>query len=240
MKNLPKSPYGLSPECFNCHLHPDNFFCSLSEVSLRAFDQIKRTYFFPEGAVICVEGQSPRGVFVLCEGRVKLFTSSRLGKTLIVRIAKPGEVFGLHAVVIDEPYELTVETMQPCRLSFVEREDFLQFLKRHGDASLRCAQQISRDCKHSYDVLRSISLSNSVSGRVAQFLLDSATAGAVKNGVFKTTLALTHENIAQLTGTSRETVSRTLNGFKKNEIAELNGSTLTIHNKAALERLATI
>ena len=205
-----KSPYGLSPECLNCHLRPDDFFCSLSDVSLRAFDQIKRSSVSPEGALIFVEGQNPRGVFALCEGRVKLSTSSRLGKTFILRIAQPGEVLGLHAVVAGKAYELTAETMQPCRLTFVEREDFLQFLKGHGDASLHCAQQISRDCEHSYDVLRSVSLSHSVSGRVAQFLLDSANAGVVKNGVVSAAIGLTHEDIAQLTGTCRETVSRAL------------------------------
>jgi len=240
MINVTKLPYGLSPECLDCHLRPDDFFCSLSEETLKAFAQIKHTSVLPQGAVIFVEGQKARGIFMVCEGRVKLSTSSRRGKTLILRIAKPGEVLGLHAVVTGKPYELTVETMQPCRLAFVDGHDFLQFLKRHGDASLHCAQQISRDCKHSHDVLRSISLSHSVSGRVAQFLLESAAAGVLKEGVVTTTIALTHETIAQLTGTSRETVSRTLNGFKKEDIAELDGSILTIHNQAALERIATI
>ena len=86
-----KSPYGLPAECLECHLRPDDFFCSLSEETLKAFAQIKHTSVQPQGAVIFVEGQTPHGVFMLCEGQAKLSTTSRHGKTLIMRIAKQGK-----------------------------------------------------------------------------------------------------------------------------------------------------
>jgi len=76
-----------------------------------------------------------------------------------------------------------------------------------------------------------------VSGRVAKFLLASATDGQVTNGVVRTRLALTHEDIAQLTGTSCETITRILSGFRNKDIIELKNSMLTIHDKRALERL---
>jgi len=233
------SPYGLPAECLSCHLRSDNFFCALCPESGEAFNRIKHGAVFPEGAVIFVEGQTPRGVFMLCHGQAKLSTTSRDGKTIILRIARAGEVLGLDAVVTSKSYETTAQTMQPCRLNFVHREDFLQFLKEHSDACLHAAQHISRDCQDAYDVVRSIGLSHSVSGRVAKFLLASATDGEVTNGVVRTTLALTHEDIAQLTGTSRETITRILSEFRKKDIIELKGSTLIIHNKPALEQLMT-
>ncbi|MBZ5722984.1 MAG: Crp/Fnr family transcriptional regulator [Acidobacteriia bacterium] len=231
------SPYGLPAECLTCHLRTSNFFCALSQESLDAFNRIKHTAVFPEGAVIFNEGQSPRGIFMLCQGQAKLSTTSRDGKTFILRIAKPGEVLGLHAIVSGVPYELTAETMQPCQLSFVNREDFLRFLKEHSDACLQAAQHISRDCQDAYEVVRSIGFSHSVSGRVAKFLLAAATDGSVTNGVVRARLALTHEDIAQLMGTSRETITRTLAEFRRKDIVELRGSTLIIHNKPALEQL---
>jgi len=233
------SPYGLPcvEECLNCHLRGANFFCALSQESLKAFNKIKHATVFPEGAVVFLEGQLPRGVFMLCQGRAKQSTTSRDGRTLILRISKPGEVLGLHAVVTGKPHELTVETMQPSRLNFVKQDDFLQFLKGHGDACLRAAEHISRDCQSAYDVARSIGLSHSVSGRLAKFFLASATDGRVTNGVVRSRLGLTHEEIAQFIGASRETITRTLSEFKKQEIVELQGSTLIIHNKPALERL---
>ena len=233
------SPYGLPcvESCSSCTLRSDDFFCSLSEESLKVFNQITHAAVFPEGAVVFTEGQSPRGIFMLCQGQAKLFTTSREGKAFILRIAKPGEVLGLHSTVTGKPYDLTVETMRPSQLDFVSREDFLRFLKDHGDASLRAAQHMGRDCQSAYDVVRSIGLSTSVSGRVAKFLLESAADGRVTNGAVSVGMSLTHEDISQLMGTSRESITRTLADFRKKNLMELKGATLTIHNRPALERL---
>jgi CRP/FNR family transcriptional regulator, cyclic AMP receptor protein len=230
-------PYGLPAECLTCHLRSDSFFCALSQESLAAFNQIKHAAVFPEGAVIFVEGQAPRGIFMLCQGQAKLSTTSRGGRTFILRIAKPGEVLGLQASITGKPYEVRVETMQPSQLSFVNREDFLRFLKEHGDASLRAAEHISRDYRDACDVVRSVGLSHTISERLAKLLLESSAEGQVANGVVSTMLALTHEDIAQLIGASRESITRTLTEFRKKDIVELKGSTLTIHNKPALEQL---
>jgi CRP/FNR family cyclic AMP-dependent transcriptional regulator len=234
-------PYGLQcvENCLSCHLRSQNFFCSLPEESLAAFNQIKHAAIFPEHAVIFVEGQAPRGIFMLCQGQAKLSITSREGKTLIVRIAKPGEVLGLHASVTGNPHEFTVETMRPCQLNFVNQEDFQRFLKKHGDACLHAAQHLGRDCRDAYEMIRSIGLSHTVSGRVAKFLLESAIDGDVTDGAVRVTLALTHEDISQLVGTTRDSITRTLSEFKRNEMAELKGSTLIIHNKLALEKLVT-
>jgi CRP/FNR family cyclic AMP-dependent transcriptional regulator len=232
------SPYGLPSDCVNCHLRSDNFFCALSHKSLKAFHRIKHAAVFPEGAIIFVEGQSPRGIFMLCQGQAKLSTTSREGKSFILRIAKPGEVLGLHAMFTGKPYEATVETMQPSQLNFVKREDFLRFLKENGDACLHAAQQISRECQDAYQVVRSIGLSNSISARVAKFLLESAADAQARDGRVRVRLVLTHEEISQLVGTSRETITRTLSELRQKDIVELKGCTLTVRNVPALEQLA--
>jgi CRP/FNR family cyclic AMP-dependent transcriptional regulator len=231
------SPYGLPADGLDCHLRSDDFLCALSPESLAAFKLIKRATVLPEGAVIFVEGQIPRGIFMLCEGQVKLSTTSREGKTLSLRIARAGEVLGLGPVVTGKPHVLTAETMHPSKLNFVNRQDFLGFLKGHGDACLQAAQHISRNCQNAYDVVRSIGLSHSISGRVAKFLLASATDGQVTNGVVRARLAMTHVDIAQTLGTSRESITRVLSEFRKKDIVELKGSALIIHNKPALEQL---
>jgi len=176
---------------------------------------------------------------MLCQGQAKLSTTSRDGKTFILRIAKPGEVLGLHAIITGKPYEVTVETMQPSQLGFVQREDFLRFLKEHGDACLRAAQHIGRDYRDACEVVRSVGLSHSISEKLAKFLLESSAEGQLAHGVVRTKLALTHEDIAQLIGTSRESITRTLTEFRKKDIVELKGSTLIIHNRPALEQLVT-
>jgi CRP/FNR family transcriptional regulator, cyclic AMP receptor protein len=223
--------------CLNCHLRSGNFFCDLSRESIEAFNRIKHAAVFPEHAVVLVEGQTAWGIFILCQGRAKLSTTSRDGKTLIIRIAEAGEVLGLHAVITGGAYELTAETMQPCQLDFVGRDDMLLFLKEHADASHHATQHLARDCSDSYGVARTIGLSHSVSERFARFLLETASDGKVSNGSVRVRLAMTHEEISQLVGTSRETITRLLSEFRRNDLAELKGSMLIIHNHPALKSL---
>jgi len=223
--------------CLHCHLRSRDFLCDLSQDSLAAFNRIKHAAVFPEHAVVLVEGQSPCGIFVLCQGRAKLCTTSREGKTIIVRIAEPGEVLGLHAVVTGAPYGLTVETMQPCQLNFVGRDDMLRFLDEHADASLHANRHLARDCADVYGVVRTIGLSHSVSERFARFLLETSADGEVSHGKVRVRLAMTHEEISQLIGTSRETVTRLLSEFRRSSMAELKGSMLIIHNRPALRNM---
>ena len=233
------SPYGMpvTDNCLTCKLRNSNFCCALSKPSLESLDHIKHATAYPEGAIIFVEGQTPRGVYILCQGRAKLMTTNSDGRSLIVKIAQPGDILGLHAVVSGKPYELAVETLQPSQLAYIAREDFLRFLKSHGDACLQAATQLSQECQSAYDVIRSIGLSHSVSEKMARLLLQWSTDAKVVDGAIRLKLSLTHEEMAQLIGTSRETVTRTLSQFKKQRLLELTGSTLVIRNKAALEQL---
>jgi CRP/FNR family transcriptional regulator len=233
------SPYGLPvvENCVSGVLRSSDGSFGLSEKTLEGLDRLQHATAYPEGALIFVEGQVPRGVFILCQGRVKLMATNRDGKTFIMKIAHPGEILGLHAAVTGSPYELTVETLQPSQLSFIGRADFLRFIKEHGDACLHVAQQLGNDCQAAYGVIRSIGLSHSVSEKLARLLLQWAADGRVSEGAIRLKLALTHEEMAQLIGTSRETVTRTLGELKKRKVLELNGSTLVIRNKAALEQL---
>ena len=233
-------PYGLplSDSCLTCKLRDgNNFFCSLSQAAVEALERIKHVNCLPEGSLVFLEGQAPRGVYILCQGRTKLLTTNADGKSLILKIAQPGEILGLHAAVTGRPHEVTVETLQPSQLTFIRRDDFLRFLSEHGDACLHAAEHLARDCQSAYDVIRSIGLSHSVSERLARLLLQWSSDGRVSEGAIRMKLALTHEEMAQLIGTTRESVTRALSDFKKQRVLELAGSTLLIRDKAALEKL---
>jgi CRP/FNR family transcriptional regulator, cyclic AMP receptor protein len=234
------SPYGLPivDNCLQCKLRGSEFFCSLSQPAMQALDEIKHIASYPEGALVFMEGQAARGVYIVCQGTAKLCTTSSDGKTFILKLARPGEALGAHAVITDTPHEVTVETLQPSQLAFIPRREFLAFLKEHGDACLQAAQHLSRDCQSAYDVIRSIGLSHSVSEKLARLLLQWSTDAARSLNGLRLTVTLTHEEIAQLLGSSRETVTRVLGDFKKQGVVEQSGATLLIRNKAALEKLA--
>jgi len=98
-----------------CKLRAERIFCALPNTALQAFEKIKYATSYPKEAVLFVEGQSPRGIFVLCKGRAKMSICSSDGRTLILKIAEPGEVLGRSATVSGKPYELTAETVDPAR-----------------------------------------------------------------------------------------------------------------------------
>ena len=218
----------------------DRIFCDLPTADLQAFETIKYAADYPKGAVLFVEGRASRGLFVLCKGRVKLSICASDGKTLILKIADPGEVLGLSATVSGKPYELTAETIDPCQVNFVKREDFLRFLKEHGDACFKVAEQLSDKYNTACHEVRSLGLSHSAGEKLAKLLLEwTSKNGEACKQEPRLKLALTHEEIAQMIGTSRETVTRLFADLKKRQIVQAKGSTLLIRNKAALRTIAS-
>jgi CRP/FNR family cyclic AMP-dependent transcriptional regulator len=230
-----------SESCQTCTLRGDGFFCNLSQNALKALDAIKFSTSYPSGAVLFAEGDAARGVMVLCKGRVKISMTSIDGKTLILRVARAGEVLGLHSVVSSKACQATVETLELSQVNFFRREDFLRFLREHGEASLMAAQHLSKSYEIACDQVRSIGLSNSAPEKLARFLLDWSAQGPQQAGPgVRAVLTLTHEEIGQMIGTSRETVTRTLGDFKAQRLACLKGAVLNIPDRAALEHLANV
>ena len=204
---------------------------------MEGFQRIKFSIGYPSGATLFVEGQPCRGIYMLCRGRVKQSVTSSDGHTLILKISRPGEVLGLNSAIAEAPYETTAETGQPCQVDFVKRTDFMKFLTEHGEAAMHAATQVGGDCQQAYQQIRSFTMSSS-SQRMARLILEwsqedlgNATAHGIK-------VALTHDEIAQIIGMSRETVTRTLASFRKQGIAELRGSTLLIQNMSIIHQLA--
>lgn len=232
-----RAPYGLEiiESCFSCPHREDRLFCNLPPTAVQGLASITSPASYPKGATLFVEGQSPRGVFILCNGRIKLSTSSADGKSLIVRIAEPGEVLGLPATVTGKPYELTAEVIEPAQANFIARQDFLAFLREHGEAALRVAQQLGETYHSAIAEMRTIGLSHSVGEKLARFLLDLSAGHDKAKGEVRITLTLTHEEIAQVIGASRETVTRLFGEFKKKQFLQVKGSTLIIKNKTGLE-----
>ena len=236
---LMRAPYGLEiiESCLSCPHREDRLFCNLPPVAVQRLAAITSAAAYPKGATLFVEGQPPRGVFILCSGRVKLSTSSADGRSLILRISDPGEVLGLPATVTGKPYELTADVFEATQANFISRQDFLAFLRDHGEAALRVAQQLGETYHSAIAEMRSIGLSHSAGEKLARFLLDFTTEHQHGKSEMKLTLTLTHEEIAQMIGASRETVTRLFSDFKKRQLLQVKGSTVIIKDKTGLESL---
>src|SRR5580765_3496821 len=139
------SPYNLDIQhtCTDCTVRKERLFCNMSTDTITAMDSVKFTSVYPKGSLLFVEGESPRGVFILCSGRAKLTTSSSEGKILIVKIAEPGEVLGASATILGKAYEVSAETLEPWQLNFIKREDFMRFISANAEVCMHTAQQLS-------------------------------------------------------------------------------------------------
>lgn len=234
-----RSPYGLQivEDCVACPHKESRLFCNLPGAALQRLSEITSSATYPKGATLFVEGQAARGVFILCAGHVKLSTSSSDGRTLILRISEPGDLLGLPATISGRAYEVTAEVIEPSQANFISRTDFLNFLREHGEAALRVAQELSETYQSAFAEMRTIGLSHSAREKLARFVLDWSAQHAPENGAIKFNLTLTHEEIAQMIGASRETVTRLFADFKKKNLLQIKGSSVTIKDKLGIEQL---
>lgn len=233
-----RAPYGLAvlDNCVTCPIREEHLFCNLPLNAAQKLNEIKSTAIYPNSTMLFIEGQQPRGVFILCTGKAKLSTSSGEGKTIITKISEPGDVLGLNAAISNRPYEVTAEMIEPGQANFITRDALLQFLREYGEVALRVAEQLSRNYYAAYEEIRTLGLTSSPSEKFAKLLLGWSNATG-NGGSLQVKLTFTHEEIAEMIGTTRETVSRLFSQFKKKQLVQLKGATLIIRNKPALEKM---
>ena len=235
-----RTPYGLEiiESCMGCKVSRAGFFCRFSPAVLRSVDETSHHSVMPAGVLLFVEGQTPRGVFILCSGKVKLSTTSKEGKVLILKQAEAGEVLGLSAAISGTNYEMTAETASPCQLNFIGRQDVMNLLQNESEVGVHSALWLSHEFQSAYRDIHDLVLARSSSGKLARLLLSCAPTGIQNSAELHLRSVMTHEEMAQRIGSSRETVTRLLSDLKKKRLIRLEGATLVIRDRIGLEALA--
>jgi CRP/FNR family transcriptional regulator, cyclic AMP receptor protein len=224
--------------CQACKNRDNRAFCSLSPEALRALDEISYSVAYPEHAVIFTADSPCNGVFMLCAGRAKLSTASRDDKKVMLQVASAGEILGLSSVLAGSHYEVGAETLSPAVLRLMKRDDFLEFLHKFPETSFRLLEALGQEYTVALQSLRSLAWFPTATARVAQLLLHICEEDNGGNRQAKVKMLLTQEQIAQMTATSRETVTRLLGQLRRQRIIAIRGSDLVIRNRAALEQMA--
>ena len=236
------TPYNLAiaEHCGQCPVRATHAFCNMQPEPVEALDTIKFTAAYPKGALLFVEGEQPRGVYILCSGRAKLTTSSTEGRTLIVKIANHGEILGASAAILGRPYEVSAEMLEPSQVSFIRREDFLRFLNAYSEACMHTAQELSKKYESAQREIRSLGLAHTTSEKLARLLLSWSEEGEDTPQGTRMQVLLTHEEIAQMIGTTRETVTRLLSDFKRKKLISVKGSSLFLVGKEQMRDMVSI
>jgi CRP/FNR family transcriptional regulator, cyclic AMP receptor protein len=222
-------------------LHRNHLFCETGEFlkglsfeEIREFGSLVTIESYPPSAVLFDEKDMPSEMFVLLEGRVKLYMDSSLGKRLIVRIARSGELLGPISVFSSSPFELSAETLSTCRIASIRHGEFHGFLKRHPPAYEGLACQLGRDYKCVCERLRTVGLPCSAQNRLARLLLEWCATRQQAGGGMRLRLTLTQKEIGEFIGLSREAVSRALRDLGRLRLVYVCGRTLTIPSRVAL------
>jgi CRP/FNR family transcriptional regulator len=235
-----RAPYNLGPaeNCHVCSKRGGAFFCDLTTTALDQLNRVSYVNTYPPGAVLFVERQVPRGVYILCKGQAKLSVVAEDGRTLIIKIAGPGELLGACACLSGRSYEATVETLTPCEVNFIKTEDFHKLLRSNSDICMQAARQMSRQYQNACRELRWVGLSRSADWRVASLLLVWAEERGTPGPVPGFKMTLTHEGLAQMVGTTRETITRVIARFRRQGFIAVRGATILLSNIAALRDIA--
>ena len=211
------------------------FYNCLSAEAMSEFESLGTLFCCSENAILFAEEQQPCFVLFLLEGRVKLSMNSIGGRRLILGISRPGDILGLTSAISGLPYEMTAEAQYPCRLKSVLRKSFLDFVLRNSVASQNVARELCLEYRETYTQLRLLGLSSTAPEKLARLLIDWCSLGQQTEHGIRIQCALTHGEIGEHIGVSRETISRTLNDFKNHGFVEQRGSIMYVSNLRGLE-----
>ena len=230
--------FAIPNDCLSCTLRRECDFCNLPPDLLGEFNAMGHLTLFPADATLLTEGEIPRGVYILCSGSAKLAVQARDGKTVILKIAGDRHLVGLSAVVSGRPSPVTVTTIELCQIKFVEQVSILHLLEHNSVAALACARLLAAEVGTTFDDVYDLLLARSSTEKLARLLL-SWVAGEPRNRDLRVSTDFTHEEMAQMIGSSRETVTRLLSDMKRKELIRREGSTLIIPNRIALQAIAS-
>lgn len=139
--------------CFTCLSTPSCIFSDLDRPRLMELEKICQMRVYPDGAVLFAWGDQPQGVLIVCSGRVKLSINSPDGRAVFTNIATAGSIIGAEAMLTGKSHHLRAEALEHTQLCFIKKEDFLDFLRRNADISVRLLQKLGSELYDSYPLL---------------------------------------------------------------------------------------
>jgi len=210
-------------------------FADLDDRELAAVAAVAKTRRYAKDDVVFYADESGDVFCLILAGQVKVTMISPEGKEIILSLLGPGDFFGEMALLDDEPRSATVVATESLELVTIWRKDFLQILSENFDITKKVLAQISRRLRSASSRIESLATMD-VYGRLARFFVDQAKAhGKVLDNGYIAVIRPTHQAIANMIGTSRETVSRLIHDLMKQNLLLSEGKTIYL-KKTALEQ----
>ena len=190
------------------------------------------------GSVLFTEGEPARGACLLRSGRATVSISSSEGRVVILRMAQAGDLLGLNAAVRNSTHEATVKILEPSRVKFISRAELMEVMENSDGGASAVISFLSQELSQLTERARSLLLPQTASARLAQLLLQCSKDLQGNNSRRVIDKVFTHEEVAQMICSSRETVTRQLMSMSRRNIILTTSDSIVICDAAALRRMA--
>lgn len=203
-------------------------FADLDDATLAQINQIGTRKMFAKNSVILMEEELGSALFVIITGKVKVARSSTDGREVILTILSESDFFGEMAILDGLTRSATVSAIEDTELFMIQRNDFITLLKTYPEISIALMQELTKRLRDADMKIKALSLKDA-EGKVATVILQLADdIGKIKQGIVEIEKLPLQQDLANMAGTSRETISRTLHSFAKKGLIELEGNKLRI------------
>jgi CRP/FNR family transcriptional regulator len=224
-------------ECQFCPSRSSSLFHHCNQQSLDTLDEHKTTHTYKKGQILFFEGNQPLGLFCVNQGIFKVYKTGVDGKEQIIHLAKPGDFLGYRALIAGESYNATCEAMETSTACLIPKAEFFAVLEQQPDLSRKLLQSLCMELGIAAERLTSMA-QKSVRERLAETLLTLYHTFQQSQQSNQIDLLLPREDIANIAGTSTESVIRLLAEFKNDGMIDLNGKKIVIKDKVALQKVA--
>jgi CRP/FNR family transcriptional regulator len=233
-----RTPHLVSNNCKFQSWATDTSLGTLPAEALRRLESIMSIVDYKAGSILFLEQEQLDRVFVVFSGDVRLSLQNIDGKSLTIQIARRGAVLGMHSALFGNLSEWSAEILYPSKIASITRNDFLRFAQLYPEVYRLATVELMTTLRHTCESLHIVGLSSCVRKRLAFQLLVWGERGFKTGDQSEFRMALTHAQIAEFIGVTRETVSRGLMAFKQLGLIEIQGSMLKIPSTTALRKYA--
>lgn len=217
-----------SVHCQTCTSRGRSVFCDLSADHLKEIDQAKTTNQYQPHQVVFYEGNQPYGLYCIASGKVKIYKSDVQGHQQIVRLAGPGDLIGYRCLLSGEPYSATAETLEGAQICFIDKKTFFHILETHPATAFHVFSLLAHDLGRAENLLVDMVHKN-IRERLAElFIVFEKKYGEKTNQGVRLKISLTREELAELIGTTQESVIRLITEFKQDGLISVEGREITL------------
>lgn len=202
--------------------------------ALKTFADNRVSSKFKKKQIIYAEGNHPHRMFYIEKGKVKAYKTNDDGKDLVIALYNEGDFFGYMAMLEGATYKETTEALEDTEVAVIPREDFENLINNNKDVMQKFIKLLANNITEHENLLLSLAY-NSLRKKVADALL--VIHNKYNAGNTQVPIDISRENLANIAGTAKESVIRTLSDFKDEKIIDIKNGDIVILNEKKLQNL---